>query len=123
MRDHEAHLRVGGGTGVSLENTYSCEGASPRGRRNRDYELRITPDDGRISAWAEEPPRKRLGALMSQAHLRVGGGTKTCRAGCQKRAGASPRGRRNPESEAEAERLRGRISAWAEEPDPRRGCG
>ena len=116
-RPKRAHLRVGGGARIAILCGRKTTGASPRGRRSHG-DIRHGPRrDGRISAWAEEPPRRRRSPSSPGAHLRVGGGAtwrSCCRMPC---AGASPRGRRSLHKRKCPPPLNRRISAWAEEPD------
>ncbi len=94
----EAHLRVGGGACSTYRDGHAALGASPRGRRSRPIPQLPEARRGRISAWAEEPPR-------------------CCRHGPRIR-GASPRGRRSRAIASRTSRHGRRISAWAEEPAP-----
>ncbi len=50
-----AHLRVGGGAGISRCSAKGRYGASPRGRRSPVASTPLGVTSGRISAWAEEP--------------------------------------------------------------------
>ena len=117
-----AHLRVGGGASPGKKIGRIYDGASPRGRRSRPGQgLRRVPR-GRISAWAEEPPRARAAASRPRAHLRVGGGAPGGWLMDDEDEGASPRGRRSPRAEHGGRPGSGRISAWAEEPSAPRRC-
>ncbi len=113
------HLRVGGGTQRSRTTARAPRGASPRGRRNHHRSRRVRRRPRCISAWAEEPARRRRESSSRWVHLRVGGGTSTAATSSLRHSGASPRGRRNLEREHLDERNQGCISAWAEEPAAR----
>ena len=97
-------------------------GASPRGRRSRPRHDAPRSWRGRISAWAEEPRDASARVAAPTAHLRVGGGALRRSELTASNRGASPRGRRSLPHRAHGSDLRGRISAWAEEPtsSPRR---
>ncbi len=110
------HLRVGGGTSRTRTKKTTGSGASPRGRRNPDGDIILVDLKRCISAWAEEPLRRRMSTRLVRVHLRVGGGTHLRPRGANACSGASPRGRRNPLDHAVPELRRGCISAWAEEP-------
>ena len=91
-------------------------GPSPRGRGNRQQELRIHPAVGSIPAWAGKPARPPRRRRMAQVHPRVGGETKTTSADSAETSGPSPRGRGNQENSGKHAPALGSIPAWAGKP-------
>ena len=117
-RDGWVHLRVGGGTRRLIGGRDGCQGASPRGRRNRFAMGAPSRDMRCISAWAEEPHVPDAFDGEVEVHLRVGGGTAFGPCVTDQAPGASPRGRRNPRGDRVSLGDWRCISAWAEEPRP-----
>ena len=111
-----AHLRAGGAACANHEAGRPRTGASPRGRSSRRPRLRLQRLDGRISARAEQPSRSSTRTRGWRAHLRAGGAANRERSHHASPKGASPRGRSSLHREELAQRLRGRISARAEQP-------
>jgi len=109
-------LRVGGGAAVGATWAEQIKGRSPRGRRSHGGALSISRLTGSISAWAEEPSRDERADARGRVDLRVGGGAAYRNRDQSEPTGRSPRGRRSPDSLCHAQRYRGSISAWAEEP-------
>ena len=120
LGQNEAHLRASGGTeGDSIRPTRGF-GASPRERRNRDYDHSRDSRPRRISARAEEPRRSTAEKSRGKAHLRASGGTPSPSCTNSTVIGASPRERRNLPLLLDDRAIWRRISARAEEPATQR---
>ena len=118
LRCQGVYPRVGGGTANWRAIHLRRAGLSPRGRGNRDVEVRAFLEGGSIPAWAGEPSGDRCTAATRRVYPRVGGGTRARALVIVAAKGLSPRGRGNHWGGSRANGWAGSIPAWAGEPLP-----
>ena len=115
-RGDRVYPRVGGETGMSLCNSSSSQGLSPRGRGNPSSCRPSARKLWSIPAWAGKPSTVIRSVFAERVYPRVGGETACRFSAYGKSMGLSPRGRGNPPSHRLSSIPRGSIPAWAGKP-------
>ena len=107
---------MGGGTMSAGDARKSHCGLSPRGRGNRQDNVKHQITHRSIPAWAGEPSSGAAARSRSRVYPRVGGGTSTLLFDTLPLSGLSPRGRGNLADGRVRDIHQGSIPAWAGEP-------